>query len=87
MRLEACVGCGRAMRTDKNGAYIVVMDEEGRPYQVFSADIMRCPDCGQRVTAGYGDQPIISGIERMEKTLEYLKDIEGKGGMIVWVKP
>jgi hypothetical protein len=75
------------MRTEKNGATIVILNEQGRPYQVWSADIMRCPNCGCMVTAGYGNQPIINGTERMEKTVEYLDNIRKNKGMVVEVKP
>ena len=87
MRLEACAGCGKAMRTDKTGATIVILDENGRAYQVWSADIMVCPECGCRVTAGYGNQPIINGTERMEKTVEYLESVRKSGGEIIEVRP
>jgi hypothetical protein len=32
--------------------------EDGRPYKVWKADLLECPDCGHQLITGYGNNPV-----------------------------
>jgi len=50
----ACVSCKTYFRPRKNGIYVSETMEDGRPYKVWQADLLECPDCGTQVIMGYG---------------------------------
>lgn len=49
-----CVGCKTYLRPRKDDIVVLVEMEDGRPYQLWSADLWECPDCGAQVVLGYG---------------------------------
>ena len=55
----ACAGCQTYLRPRKNEITVLqTMDEEGKPYKIWNADLWECPTCGNQVILGYGQQHI-----------------------------
>lgn len=52
----ACAKCLTIMRPRKNDVCVHVTMEDGRPYQLWQADLWECPDCGVQVLLGYGER-------------------------------
>jgi hypothetical protein len=50
---------------------------DGRPYKVWQADLLECPDCGFQIITGFGQQPLAvkhhpdfdSELQRVEFTI------------------
>jgi sarcosine oxidase delta subunit len=51
-------GCGRFMRPKKNSVTVEEVTEDGRPYKLWDADLWECPECGNRIVAGFASQPL-----------------------------
>ena len=49
-----CVPCKTYLRPRKNDIYVLTTMSDGKPYQIWNADLWECPDCGQQVILGYG---------------------------------
>lgn len=50
----ACADCSTIMRPRKNDVCVHITMDDGRPYQLWQADLWECPDCGKQVILGYG---------------------------------
>jgi len=61
-----CVGCKETMFCKEDG--VRVIDTGGK---VWSADLWECKNCGQQVTRGYGNEPIVMSHE--ERFDEYIR--------------
>lgn len=68
MPRPVCIPCKREMHSSGVGAHIeftrkqaasagVLKATKQIDYQVFNADVYKCPDCGAEVAARYGSQP------------------------------
>jgi len=53
-----CVQCQTYLATRKTGVTVLETFEDRRPYKVWQADLLECPDCGFQVVKGFGMQPI-----------------------------
>ena len=59
-----CVNCERKYQLVKIGVYLVKMfNDPPRPYQIWSADKHRCPNCGDEVLTGLGNGPIAEHVQ------------------------
>jgi hypothetical protein len=45
-----CVICEVPYRTVKIGGALLTHDDDGQPYQLYSADILQCPGCGSKIS-------------------------------------
>lgn len=51
-----CVACRLEMRPEKNG--IAVLDTAAfGPYQLWDADLWKCPECSMEIILGFGSRP------------------------------
>lgn len=53
-----CVKCQRQLRPETNGATVIDYASFG-PYKVWDADIWKCPECGQKIVAGFAEHPFM----------------------------
>ena len=79
----ACVPCKTYFRPRKNDIRALqTMDDAGKPYKIWCADLWECPDCGHQIIAGYGKTHISEHYqpdfaECLEKSAEHLYIIIG----------
>jgi len=74
---KACVTCQTYLATRKNGIVVLETLDDGRPYKVWQADLLECPDCGFQIITGYGQRPMAehyqagfdSELQRVEYTI------------------
>jgi hypothetical protein len=52
----ACAACLTILRPRKNDVCVCITFEGGKPYQLWQADLWECPDCGNQVILGYGQE-------------------------------
>ena len=52
----ACAGCKTLLRPRKNDVCVHITMDDGRPYQLWQADLWECPDCGAQTILGYGQE-------------------------------
>ena len=64
MIIEVCVECEREYRILETGAYVVRKRSSGEPFEIWKADIWRCPSCGNEITTGYGKEAVSYSSER-----------------------
>jgi len=58
-----CVKCNCELHPEKNGAGLLDMlnptdKSEPQPYQLWDADLWKCPKCGMQVVGGFAQGPI-----------------------------
>jgi len=53
-----CVQCQTYLATRKTGITVLETFEDLRPYKVWQADLLECPDCGFQVVKGFGLQAV-----------------------------
>ena len=51
-----CVKCQKQMRPEKNGVFVLEKADFG-PYQIWHADLWKCPQCEVEIIAGFGARP------------------------------
>ncbi len=74
---RACVSCQTYFAARKNGVVVLETMDDGRPYKVWQADLLECPDCGFQIITGFGLQHIAvhhepgfdSELQRVEFTI------------------
>lgn len=54
--------CGKQMRCKKNEVYVIEMATFG-PAAIWSADLWACPECDERMIAGFALVPIVEHYE------------------------
>ena len=52
-----CVKCSCELRPEKNGVGVLDMADIGE-YELFDADLWKCPKCGIEIVGGFGRNPI-----------------------------
>lgn len=52
-----CVKCEKPYLPEKNGIIIEEMAGFG-PYKLWSADLLKCPECGHLIITGFGENPL-----------------------------
>ena len=52
-----CVKCCCELRPEKNGFGVLDMNDNG-PYELWDADMWKCPKCGYEVVGGFAVGPI-----------------------------
>ena len=53
-----CVPCKTYFAPAKNDINVLETFEDGRPYQIWKADLLECPDCGHQIVKGYAGSPV-----------------------------
>ena len=74
-----CVKCNCELRPEKNGVGVLEMADFG-PYQVFDADLWKCPKCGLEVVGGFGCGPIAA---HYEETFQRVVDGYKARGLLI----
>jgi hypothetical protein len=60
------------LRPEKNGVGVLDLDDTGRDYELFDADLWRCPKCGIEVVGGFGTGPIAGHYKNdFQKRIEF----------------
>jgi len=80
-----CVSCSRFMLVERNGVVVCQWAPLGLentlvPYQLWKADLYRCPDCGRDTVAGFGQAPIVQHHEGA--FMRVLRAADEDGGLI-----
>ena len=63
-----CPKCHCELRPETNGVGILDMADWG-PYELYDADLWKCPSCGVEVVGGFGLNPIAQHYESPFQTL------------------
>ena len=63
-----CPKCHCELRPETNGVGILDMADWG-PYELYDADLWKCPSCGVEVVGGFGLNPIAQHYESAFQTL------------------
>ncbi len=56
-----CKRCNCEMRPEINGVGVLDMfrpSDKPQPYELWNADLWKCPTCGIEIVGGFGDGPI-----------------------------
>ena len=58
-----CVKCNCELRPEKNGVGVLDMyrpldSDKEEPYELYDADLWKCPQCGLEVVGGFGNGAI-----------------------------
>ena len=54
-----CMKCKRELHPEENGVGVLDM-ADSRAYELFDADLWKCPGCGMEVVGGFGHGPLAS---------------------------
>ena len=57
-----CPRCERELHPEENGVGVLDM-ANGRAYEVYDADLWKCPGCGMEVVGGFGNKAISAHYE------------------------
>ena len=52
-----CTKCHCELRPETNGIGVLDMNDNG-PYELYDADLWKCPKCGIEIIGGFGFNPI-----------------------------
>jgi|WetSurMetagenome_2_1015567.scaffolds.fasta_scaffold01396_22 hypothetical protein len=52
-----CVKCQVEFKPERNDVVVDVLDGHGKSYQLWCADLWECPQCGNQIITGYGNEP------------------------------
>ena len=52
-----CVRCRMEYINSKNGVIVKIMMADGKPYQLWNADVWICPGCGHDLLGGFAERP------------------------------
>ncbi len=74
-----CAKCECELKPKENGIGLLDMfnpsDKSGpQPYQLWDADLYKCPKCGYEIVIGFGDLPMVEHWEEdehLERTMYY----------------
>jgi hypothetical protein len=59
-----CVKCETEFRPERNGFKVVDMfQHDTKPYQIWDADMWKCPKCGIEIAVGFGWTPLFAHFE------------------------
>lgn len=58
-----CIDCLTPFRPRKNGVRVCETMEDGKPYKIWQADLLECPDCGKQIVTGFGSKHISEHFE------------------------
>ncbi|KKK89938.1 hypothetical protein LCGC14_2728070 [marine sediment metagenome] len=64
-----CPKCNRELHPETNGVGVLDLGGDGKPYELYDADLWKCPGCGIEVVGGFGQGPI---------SVHYLADFEAQ---------
>jgi len=53
-----CVKCRCEMWPETNGVGLLDLNDNGRPYELWDADLWQCPSCKFQVVGGFAYNPI-----------------------------
>ncbi len=82
MQKPVCVKCNVEFRPEEIGIYVIEMCHKNQDiYKIWCADIWRCSICRAKIVFGFGNGPIMSHDEDLNKKLSELKS---KGRTIVY---
>lgn len=75
-----CVNCARGMDVEKNGVFYYERDHVTNKYiYVWSADMYKCRNCGNKILSGFGHSPL-----KFNPTEDELKKDLSKGHKVVY---
>lgn len=74
-----CAKCNCELRPETNGVGVLDMAEYG-PYELYDADLWKCPRCGMEVIGGFALSPISA---HYDPDFQKMIDIYEKKGLIV----
>jgi len=63
MNKVICIECSKEMKPLKCGVVVLEHDDDGKPYKLWSADLLKCPRCGRKVVSRFGNEPIAQHFE------------------------
>ena len=75
-----CVKCNCELRPETNGVGVLDMNDNGA-YELYDADLWKCPRCGMEVVGGFGYNPISAHYE--EDFQRMIDAYKGKDLLIV----
>ena len=61
--LPCCTACRMGYVPLKNDIVVLETMEDGRPYKLWSADLLECPKCNHRIITGFGNKCIAEHYE------------------------
>lgn len=71
---RVCVKCGRFLEVERMGVHVIEWAEV-RPYRIWRADLVKCPECGVEVIVAFGGGPLArGGEEKMERLMKELRE-------------
>lgn len=74
MSRPVCVACQCEMHPEKNDVGVLSFAGD-EPYQLWSADLWRCPGCSVQIISGFGHRPICeSWMEKFQGFCDSYKD-------------
>ncbi len=67
-----CVRCQCELKPEKNGVGLLDMFDapESKPYQLWDADLWKCPKCGIEIITGFGAGPLAIHFQENGETLK-----------------
>lgn len=74
MKTRLCVKCSYSYVPLKNGVWVLeMMQGNTLPYKLWRADLLECPECGNRIVSGFGNAAIEhydTGFEDLLKSIK-----------------
>lgn len=74
-----CVKCHCELRPEENGVGVLDMADYG-PYELYDADLWKCPKCGLEVIGGFGEYPISE--HYMDSFQKFVDGYKSRGKLI-----
>jgi len=83
-----CAPCQRQFKPEKNGVIAVELYANNTlVYRIFRADLLRCPECGSLIVAGFAQKPYMANWTHSEEDLrQHIKEVIEKGGTVIFDK-
>lgn len=67
-----CTRCCCELHPETNGVGVLDTDSNGNPYELFDADLWKCPVCGIEVVGGFGHGPVSAHYESdFKKSIDF----------------
>ncbi len=74
-----CAKCCCELRPETNGVGVLDMADYG-PYELYDADLWKCPKCGLEVVGGFASGPISA---HYESDFQRMVDVYEKKGLVI----
>ena len=53
-----CGECKKVLVPYKNDIRVIEELDDGKPYNLWCADLLECPECHHRIISGFGNRPV-----------------------------